>query len=199
MNVTKTDLPGVLVLEPKVHGDARGYFAETYQAERYGDAGIPAAFVQDNVSFSRRGVLRGIHLQWPRAQGKLVQVVQGEVFDVAVDLRRDSPTFGRWVGHSLTGSSLRQIWIPPGFGHGFLTVSETALLAYKCTDLYSARDEIAVRWDDPDLAIAWPCKAPLLSAKDAAAPCLAQIDPEQLPRLRGREAGAELSHPDPAR
>ena len=181
MRVVPTDLPDVLVVEPRVFGDHRGYFLETFQARRYAEAGIPGPFVQDNLSFSQRGVLRGLHYQHPHAQGKLVWVLQGEVFDVAVDIRRGSPTFGRWVGVRLSGENKRQLWIPPGFAHGFCVLSETALFTYKCTDYYAPEDEGTVRWDDPDLGIEWPVEEPALSAKDAAAPMLAEIPVERLP------------------
>jgi len=182
MKVTPSKLPDVLLIEPRVFRDDRGCFLETFRAARYRDAGIEGPFVQDSLSFSRGGVLRGLHLQWPNAQGKLVWVVQGEVFDVAVDVRRGSPTFGRWVGHTLSAGNARQVWIPPGFAHGFLVTSKAgASFAYKCTEAYAPGCELAVRWDDPDLAIAWPDAAPVLSPKDAAAPLLKEIDPERLP------------------
>jgi dTDP-4-dehydrorhamnose 3,5-epimerase len=175
MHVTPTALADVLVVQPQVHADARGYFMEAFHAERYARVGIAGPFVQDNVSFSRRGVLRGLHYQWPNPQGKLVSVLQGEVFDVAVDIRRQSPTFGRWVGVNLSGDNLRQLWIPPGFAHGFCVTSETALVAYKCTALYAPECDRAIRWDDPDIGIRWPVVAPELSAKDAAAGPLATV------------------------
>ncbi|GAB4263307.1 MAG: dTDP-4-dehydrorhamnose 3,5-epimerase [Thermoleophilia bacterium] len=181
MRVVETELPGVLLVEPRVFGDERGYFLETYQARRYAEAGIPGPFVQDNLSFSRRGVLRGLHYQHPHGQGKLVWVLQGEVFDVAVDIRRGSPFFGRWVGVRLSAENKRQLWIPPGFAHGFCVVSETALFAYKCTDYYAPEAEGAVRWDDPALGIDWPVADPVISAKDAAGLRLAEIPPERLP------------------
>ncbi|RMG87623.1 MAG: dTDP-4-dehydrorhamnose 3,5-epimerase [Candidatus Dadabacteria bacterium] len=181
MRVVETELPGVLLVEPRVFGDERGYFLETYQARRYAEAGIPGPFVQDNLSFSRRGVLRGLHYQHPHGQGKLVWVLQGEVFDVAVDIRRGSPFFGRWVGVRLSAENKRQLWIPPGFAHGFCVVSETALFAYKCTDYYAPEAEGTVRWDDPALAIDWPVADPVVSAKDAAGLRLAEIPPERLP------------------
>jgi dTDP-4-dehydrorhamnose 3,5-epimerase len=180
MHVEATDLPGVLLIEPKAFGDARGFFLETWNARRYVEAGLPGTFVQDNVSFSQRGVLRGLHFQNPHAQGKLVYVLQGEVFDVAVDVRPDSPTFGRWVGVTLSGQDHRQIWIPPGFAHGFCVTSETALFAYKCTDYYCPECEGAILWNDPDIGIAWPIETPSLSAKDAAAPRLRDVPRERL-------------------
>jgi dTDP-4-dehydrorhamnose 3,5-epimerase len=183
MKVVETEIPGVLMIEPKVFGDARGFFMETYRVNRYAEYGIPDRFVQDNLSFSRRGVLRGLHVQHPHAQGKLVQVMAGEVFDVAVDIRRGSPTFGRWVGAILSGENKRQFWIPPGFAHGFLVTSETALFIYKNTDYYSPDTELSVRWDDPDLGIDWPLAGaePELSAKDAGAARLSEIPVERLP------------------
>jgi len=166
MDIVETSLPGVLIVKPRVFGDVRGYFQETYQAERYAAAGIPGPFVQDNLSYSQKGVLRGLHFQDPNPQGKLVSVLQGEVFDVAVDLRRDSPTFGRWFGEYLSAENHWQLWVPPGFGHGFCVTSDTALFAYKCTDFYNAACEGCIAWNDPELAIDWPVSQPLVSAKD---------------------------------
>ena len=154
MRITETPLAGLRVIEPKVFGDARGFLLETYSRERYRAAGIEAELVQDNLSFSRRGVLRGLHFQNPSPQGKLVYVLQGEVFDVAVDIRRASPTFGRWFGLSLSGESKTQLWIPPGFAHGFCVTSETALFAYKCSGFYTPAHERAIRFDDPQIAVA---------------------------------------------
>ena len=177
MTVTETALPGVLVLEPRVFGDARGFFCETYHAERYRQAGVDAAFVQDNLSRSGRGTLRGLHFQAPpHAQAKLVQVLEGAVWDVAVDLRRDSPTFGQHVGVELSAENGRQVYVPVGFAHGFCVTSETALFAYKCSAFYAPGAEGSLRWDDPDLAIGWPVEAPVLSDKDRAAPRLADVD-----------------------
>lgn len=175
MKTIETGLPGVLVIEPEIHEDSRGLFLETHHAERYAALGIRPAFVQDNHSRSRRGVLRGLHYQQPQPQGKLIQAVRGRVFDVAVDIRRGSPTFGRWAGIELSADNLRQIWIPPGFAHGFLTLSEVADLTYKCTGYYAPDCEYALRWDDPAIAIDWPDAGapPELSARDAAAPTLA--------------------------
>jgi len=183
MKVIETALPGVLLVEPAVYEDARGHFLETFRAERYAAHGIAAEFAQDSLSFSRKGVLRGLHLQWPRAQGKLVYVLAGEVWDVAVDLRRGSPTFGRWEGHALSAENRRQLWIPEGFLHGFVVTGESALFSYKCTAPYDPGGELTVRWNDPDLAIDWPVKAPVLSEKDAAAPTLDEIDEARLPTL----------------
>ncbi|MFO1120507.1 MAG: dTDP-4-dehydrorhamnose 3,5-epimerase [Rhodospirillales bacterium] len=181
MNVVQTPLPGVLMIEPKVFGDARGFFLETYHQLRYANAGIEATFVQDNHSRSSRGVLRGLHYQMRHPQGKLVSVVTGEVFDVAVDLRRGSPCFGRWFGCVLSADNHRQLWIPPGFGHGFCTVSDSADFIYKCTDYYHPEDEGGVLWNDPQLAIEWPIEHPALSAKDAAFPPMATLSKERLP------------------
>jgi dTDP-4-dehydrorhamnose 3,5-epimerase len=167
--VTRTAIPDVLVIEPKVFGDARGFFMESWNARTFAEAGLPATFVQDNHSRSPRGVLRGLHYQIVQPQGKLVRVVSGEVFDVAVDLRRASPTFGRWVGERLSGDNKRMLWIPPGFGHGFLVLSEAADFLYKTTDYYAPEHERVIAWNDPDLAIAWPLAgAPTLSARDSA-------------------------------
>ena len=166
MKVLPCDLEGLLLIEPRVFGDARGFFLETWNERRYSEAGITGPFVQDNLSFSRRGAVRGLHFQNPSAQGKLVYVLQGEVFDVAVDLRRSSPTFGRWYGVTLSADNKRQLYIPPGFAHGFAVVSETALFAYKCTAFYAPEHETTLLWNDPDLAIPWPVEEPVLSEKD---------------------------------
>ena len=182
MKVTQTNLPGVLIIEPDVYGDHRGYFLETWSQRRYADAGVPEVFRQDNVSKSSKGILRGLHLQHPHGQGKLVQVFHGEVFDVAVDVRVGSPTFGRSMGTTLSGDDHKQVYIPPGFAHGFCVLSETALFGYKCTEAYHRDAEIGVIWSDPDLAIAWPIADPILSPKDAAFPRLADIPQERLPR-----------------
>ena len=183
MKVTPLALPEVLLVEPDRFGDARGYFLETWRQERYRAAGIAAEFVQDNLSRSTKGILRGLHLQQPNAQGKLVYVIEGSVFDVAVDVRWGSPSFGKWTGAVLSSVDHRQLWIPPGFAHGFCVTSETALFAYKCTTPYSAADELGVLWNDPALGISWPVTTPQLSAKDAVLPRLADIDPKRLPRF----------------
>jgi dTDP-4-dehydrorhamnose 3,5-epimerase len=175
MNVTATDIPEVLVIEPKLNGDARGFFLETYHFERYAAYGISRAFIQDNPSRSAKGVLRGLHLQNPTSQGKLVSVLRGRVLDVAVDVRRRSPTFGRHVAIGLSEDNRRQRWIPRGFAHGFLVLSELADFAYKCDNSYSPKDEIVVRWNDPALGIAWGADNPSLSARDAAAPLLKDV------------------------
>jgi dTDP-4-dehydrorhamnose 3,5-epimerase len=184
MRVRETQLRGVLVLEPVAHGDQRGYFLETWAVDRYEAAGVVGRFVQDNLSRSVRGTLRGLHLQHPHGQGKLVHVVAGEVFDVAVDVRVGSPTFGRWVGERLSDQNHLQLFLPPGFAHGFCVVSEWALFAYKCTERYHPEAELGVVWDDPDLAIPWPVAAPTLSAKDRRLPRLCEIDPALLPAYR---------------
>jgi dTDP-4-dehydrorhamnose 3,5-epimerase len=185
MKVTPLALPEVLLVEPQRFGDSRGYFLETWRQERYQAAGITLPFVQDNLSRSASGILRGLHLQHPNAQGKLVYVLDGEVFDVAVDVRVGSPNFGKWTGATLSAADHRQLWIPPGFAHGFCVTSETALFAYKCTAAYSAADELSVLWNDPGIGIPWPVAAPKLSAKDAAAAPLAHIEPARLPRFPG--------------
>jgi dTDP-4-dehydrorhamnose 3,5-epimerase len=181
MNITPTELPGVLVIEPRVFKDERGLFLETYHGTRYEEHGLPWRFVQDNLSRSCRGVVRGLHYQWGHPQGKLVMVAQGEVFDVAVDIRRDSPTFGRWVGVTLSAADCSQLYIPPGFAHGFCALSEMATVVYKCTDYYVAQDEHGIAWNDPALAIEWPVSDPILSAKDRANPILADVPTEHLP------------------
>lgn len=184
MIVEETALPGVLLITPRIFGDARGCFFETWNRRRFSDAGLHHDFVQDNVSFSRQGILRGLHYQHPGGQGKLVQALQGEVFDVAVDIRHGSPTFGHWFGALLSERNRQQMFIPAGFAHGFCVTSEVALFSYKCTDFYSPTTEFSVRWDDPAIGIAWPVDAPELSAKDAAGLCLADIPLESLPEYR---------------
>ena len=181
MKIRETSLPGVLLIEPRVFGDQRGFFMETYQAHRYADAGIPGSFVQDNVSFSRRDSLRGLHYQHPNAQGKLVQVLVGEVFDVAVDIRIGSPTFGQWFGTVLSEYNKCQLYVPEGFAHGFCVTSDTALFAYKCTAYYDAAAEAGLVWNDPDIGIRWPLSRPILSEKDAQAPRLRDIVHSRLP------------------
>lgn len=173
MKFLPTEIADVIVIEPDVFRDPRGLFFETYHAQKYADGGIAGPFVQDNQSRSSRGTLRGLHAQRERPQGKLVRVLQGEIFDVAVDIRRDSPTFKRWVAVRLSADNFRQIYVPPGFLHGFCVLSEIAEVEYKCTDFYQPGDEMGVRWDDPDLAVEWPVRDPILSAKDQALPALA--------------------------
>jgi len=182
MKRVETAIPGVLVLEPRVFADERGFFMESWQQRRYAEQGLPP-LVQDNLAASRHGVLRGLHLQHPFGQGKLVQVLRGEVFDVAVDVRRGSPWFGRWVAVLLSGESRRQFWVPAGFAHGYCVTSEEALFAYKCSDYYHPEAELALRWDDPDVAIDWPqVGEPQLSEKDRNAKRLAEIEPDRLPQ-----------------
>jgi len=183
VNVIQTPLPGVLLIEPKVFGDTRGFFLESYHEDRYREAGIPLRFVQDNHSRSRHGVLRGLHYQVTRPQGKLVRVTAGEVFDVAVDIRPGSPSFGKWFGANLSGENHRQLWIPPGFAHGFAVLSDSADFLYKCTDYYRPEDEGGIAWDDPDLAIEWQVNGPQLSAKDLNYPRLKDVPKEKLPKL----------------
>ena len=183
MKVTETALPGVLIIEPKVFPDARGFFVETYNKERYSASGIEVDFVQDNLSFSSRGVLRGLHYQKPHAQGKLVYVLQGEVWDIAVDIRHGSPKFGEWTAVTLSSENKKQFYVPPGFAHGFCVLSETALFTYKCTDFYHPECDAGVRWDDPDLGINWPITAPILSEKDGKLPFLRDIPVGRLPQL----------------
>lgn len=181
MKILETGLPGVLIVEPDRFGDSRGFFQEIWHEGRYREAGIPGPFVQDNMSLSAHGVLRGLHFQNPNGQGKLVYVLQGEVFDVAVDIRTGSPTFGKWIGAVLSADNARQFYIPPGFAHGFCVTSESALFAYKCTDFYNPQTEGVIRWDDPAIGIDWPVSDPAVSERDAAAPLLADIDPARLP------------------
>ena len=181
MKVIDTALAGCKVIEPVVHGDDRGYFFEGWNAERYAQHGLDMRFVQSNVSSSSQGVLRGLHYQWPRPQGKLVSVLEGEVYDVAVDIRRGSPTFGRWAAVLLSGENRRQFWIPEGFAHGFAVLSERAVFSYLCTDVYVKEADAAVRWDDATIAVDWPISAPVLSAKDQGAPFLEDIAPDRLP------------------
>lgn len=181
MKVRPTGLPGVLLIEPDVFADARGFFMETYREERYRELGIPDRFVQDNLSSSERGVLRGLHFQNPHPQAKLASVLEGEVFDVAVDLRRGSPSFGRWFGTTLSETNRHQLYIPKGFAHGFCVLSARALFSYKCSSAYVAEADRCLRWDDPDLGIEWPLDAPSLSRKDASALRLRELSEDLLP------------------
>jgi dTDP-4-dehydrorhamnose 3,5-epimerase len=182
MTIQPTRLPGVLLIQPAVFGDQRGFFKESWNRKKFAEQGLVLDFVQDNVSLSRRGILRGLHFQNPTPQGKLVQVLQGEVFDVAVDIRKGSPAFGQWFGTSLSGDNHLQMYVPEGFAHGFYVLSETALFAYKCTDFYNPSAEHSLRWDDPDIGIDWPVtQSPQLSAKDEAAYRLRDIPEEFLP------------------
>jgi len=177
MNIIKTSLEGVLIIEPKVFKDSRGFFMETYHEERYRQFGIDRIFVQDNLSYSVQGTLRGLHFQKKHPQAKLVQVITGEIFDVAVDIRQDSPTFAKWVGVSLSDQNQRQLFIPEGFAHGFCVMSETCHFLYKCSDFYAPDDEGGILWSDPDIGIEWLIKEPIISEKDKKHPRLS----DQLP------------------
>lgn len=184
MKFIETPLSGCVVIEPQVFGDSRGFFYESYNAAKYREAGIDRKFVQSNVSRSARGVLRGLHYQWPRPQGKLVSVLEGEVYDVAVDIRHGSPTFGQWAGVMLTAENHRHFWVPEGFAHGFCVLSEYATFSYQCTDLYDAKADGGIRWNDPAIGIDWPLSQPLLSDKDGKTPLLADVPPNRLPEYR---------------
>jgi dTDP-4-dehydrorhamnose 3,5-epimerase len=175
MHVEASSIPGVLLVTPKVFRDPRGFFVETYHEDRYRAAGMGARFVQDNHSLSAKGTLRGLHAQLKRPQAKLVRCVQGAIWDVAVDIRVGSPTFGRWVGAELSAATARQIYIPVGFAHGFAVLTDTAEVEYKCSDVYVPDDQLTVLWNDPELAVAWPLQEPLLSDKDRAAPVLRDV------------------------
>lgn len=181
MKVIETSLPGCVVIEPQVFEDARGFFYESFNLDRLAMHGLAPAFVQGNVSCSTRGVLRGLHYQWPKPQGKYVSVLEGEVWDVAVDIRRGSPTFGRWTAVLLSAENRRHFWIPEGFAHGFVTLSERALFTYLCTATYDPQADAGIRWNDAQLAIDWPVAEPVLSDKDARAPFLADVSAERLP------------------
>ena len=181
MKVIETDLPGCLILEPRVFGDDRGFFYESFNAEKLQQLGLPTHWRQGNVSSSARDVVRGLHYQWPKPQGKYVSVVEGEVWDVAVDIRRGSPNFGKWTGVVLSAENKRHLWIPEGFAHGFAALSETALFTYLCTETYDASADANIAWNDPALAIDWPVSSPSLSPKDAVAPFLADIPEDRLP------------------
>ena len=183
MKILKTKLLGVLIFEPDVFSDDRGFFLETWRKQRYYDAGILDSFLQDNVSVSKRGTLRGLHFQHPHAQGKLVQVLSGEAMDVAVDIRLDSPTFAKSVSVILSESNHKQVYIPPGFAHGFCVISDAAIFSYKCTDYYNASAEGGVAWNDPDLGIDWPIDNPIISTKDAVYPRLKDISHDSLPHF----------------
>lgn len=178
MKITPMAIPEVLLIEPDVHGDTRGFFMESWHARKYAEQGLDVAFVQDNHSRSRRGVLRGLHYQLEVPQGKLVRVTAGRVFDVAVDIRRGSPSFGRWVGYELSGENFRQLYVPPGFAHGFCVLSESADFLYKCTDFYAPETEYGIRWDDPDIGIDWPDGEFQISDKDAQNRLLREMDAE---------------------
>ena len=181
MKILPSSLPEILIIEPSVFQDERGFFMEIYQQRRYTEAGIESVFVQDNLSYSVRGTLRGLHYQVKQVQAKLIQVIEGTIFDVALDIRRGSPSFGQWTSVHLSAENKRQLFLPQGFAHGFCVLSESAQVVYKCTDYYAAEDEGGVLWSDPALAIDWPISKPLLSEKDSQLPFLADIPPERLP------------------
>lgn len=183
MKVKATSLPDLLIVEPDVYGDSRGFFTETYQQRRYAEHGIDRIFVQDNLSRSTKGTLRGLHFQINSPQAKLVQVIEGEVFDVAVDVRPNSPFFGQWEGMLLSDQNMRQFYIPEGFAHGFCVLSETALFAYKCTAYYDPTDEGGILWSDPDIGINWPIETPILSDKDQSFPLLKSLKADALPEV----------------
>jgi len=181
MRTVSTSLPGVLVVEPQVFDDKRGFLMEVYQQRRYTEAGIEPTFVQDNFSLSLRGTLRGLHYQLQHPQAKLVQVIRGSIYDVVVDIRRGSPSFGHWAGTHLSDENKHQLFLPEGFAHGFCVLSETAYVLYKCTDFYTPDDDWGILWSDPAFAIDWPVSEPLLSEKDSQFPCLADVPVERLP------------------
>jgi dTDP-4-dehydrorhamnose 3,5-epimerase len=183
IKVTRTSLDGVVIIDPLVHGDERGFFFESFHQAKFAEAGIDAAFVQTNISRSSRGVLRGLHYQHPHAQGKLVTVLEGEVYDVAVDIRPSSPTFGQWTAAMLSDINRRHFWIPPGFAHGFCVVSDAATFMYQCTTLYDPSADAAIRWDDPAIGVDWPVSEPVLSRKDLVAPLLADVPRDRLPDI----------------
>jgi dTDP-4-dehydrorhamnose 3,5-epimerase len=184
MKVIETKLDGVVVIEPNVFDDQRGYFFEIYNQNLYQEIGIKSNFVQDNLSFSKKGTLRGLHYQHPHEQAKLVQVIQGEVFDIVVDIRRDSTTFGQWIGEYLSHKNKMQIFVPEGFAHGFCVLSDTALFHYKCSGFYAPECEGGILWSDPDVAIDWPLGSPIISEKDAKLTCLKDIAEERLPSYK---------------
>lgn len=181
MKIIETSLHGIVIIEPAIFCDTRGSFMETWHQNRYSDIGLPSRFVQDNISISKMGVLRGLHYQQPHAQGKLVNVLQGEVFDVAVDIRLGSPCFGRWLGVTLSSENRRQLYVPEGFAHGFLVLSESAVFQYKCTDYYNPQAERGIIWNDPDINIEWPDVIPILSEKDLSSPKLKDLKPGEFP------------------
>jgi len=183
LKVTRTELDGLIIIEPAFFEDDRGFFMEAWHHSKYKEAGVPAQFVQDNISLSKFGVLRGLHFQSPGEQGKLVSVLKGEVFDVAVDIRVDSPTYKKWVGVNLSESNRKQLWIPPGFAHGFTALSDDALFLYKCSEYYNRQYEHTLRWDDPDIGIDWPGTKHIMSEKDAAAPYFRDLTIDAFPKL----------------
>jgi dTDP-4-dehydrorhamnose 3,5-epimerase len=181
LNIIETSLPGVILIETVAFRDHRGFFRETYHKDKYADIGIDKDFVQDNHSFSRQGTLRGLHYQFVHSQGKMVYAVRGEIFDVAVDIRLGSPTFGRWAGFDLSAENGHQVYIPAGFAHGFYVLSETADVVYKCTDFYTPGDDFGILWSDPSIGIDWPSESPLLSEKDSENPKLDEVPEDRLP------------------
>jgi dTDP-4-dehydrorhamnose 3,5-epimerase len=183
MNVKEAKIKGVLILEPDVFRDERGFFLETWNKERYEKIGIRYSFVQDNISFSKKGILRGLHFQYPQPQGKLIQVLSGEVIDIAVDIRIGSPTYGQWHSEILSDTNLKQMFVPPGFAHGYCVMSESAIFSYKCTDFYNPATEHGIIWNDPELKIDWSIKEPVLSPKDAKYPRLKELSHSELPRF----------------
>lgn len=185
MKITPTELPSVLEIELQVFADDRGYFVEPWNRQRYEQAGVPGEMRQDSLSYSKQGVIRGLHYQFPHSQGKLITVLEGEIFDVAADVRTGSPTFGRWVARNLSAENRRQLFIPAGFAHGFCVLSAGALVAYKCTEAYRCECDRAIAWNDPQIGVVWPVSAPVLSVRDRSAPRLAQLAPDQLPAYSG--------------
>ena len=184
VKIIETGIPGLVIIEPAVHGDARGFFMETWNASRYQVAGLPAQFVQSNLSRSGAGVIRGLHYQYPEPQGKLISVFEGRIFDVAVDIRPDSPTFRQWAGVELSAENHRQLYVPEGFAHGFCVLGESALLSYLCTTVYRAEYDAVVAWNDPDIGVRWPLESGRLSEKDTNAPNLKEIHNDALPRMK---------------
>ncbi len=183
MNIIKTQIPDLLVLEPEIVTDDRGFFMETFQSKRYEECGINCPFVQDNISESIQGTLRGLHYQYPHSQGKLVQVISGSVFDVAVDIRRGSPSYGKWFGTEISAENKRQLWLPSGCAHGFCVISGTALFSYKCTDFYNPKTEHTIIWNDEEIGIDWPVSEPVISSKDANGIKLKNMPLENFPTL----------------
>jgi dTDP-4-dehydrorhamnose 3,5-epimerase len=181
LKVIETGLEGVVIIEPQVHGDDRGFFKETWKASSYAQHGLPVAFSQSNVSRSVKGVLRGLHYQYRQPQGKLVSVLEGRIFDVAVDIRPQSPAFGQWAGVELSAKNHRQLYIPAGFAHGFIVLSDEALFHYHCTAEFAAEYELAIAWNDPDIAVKWPCEPSAISSRDRVAPLLRDVAKEHLP------------------
>ena len=184
MRVIETGLDGVVIVEPRVHGDERGFFQESWKASSYGSHGLPRTFAQANVSRSAQGVLRGLHYQYRQPQGKLVTVFEGRIFDVAVDVRPGSKSFGQWAGVELSAANHRQLYVPEGFAHGFIVLSSSALFHYHCTSEYSPEFEVSIAWNDPDIAVKWPCEPASVSGKDRQAPFLRDLPPELLPQLQ---------------